>query len=703
MKLASVFPSLSRRTVGLLVALGLLTVFQLHLLYGLHVSKDLPLWDEAAYLGWGDEFLQDGRVGSITNAPAYHILYAAVISVTGLLPSFFAMQYLLKLTLTALVFLLVFRFSKSATLSLLLGGFFACSYYHLHIDVLVYYSALIPYLAAILVARRAPVLSLGLSFLAGLGRLEYMAVPAIHLLFLFLQRERFDAGLQRPWAPRILAGVPAALVWIFNGFVLTRISVWQFSNRVWFAWSQNYAFFRYLTGRDGGSNPWLDHQLIAQRDFPNAGSLLEACKVNPTAVLEHTWFNIRELPGYLAAFAVSVPETGHWRNTSLAVLGTIAVVGLCALVAGRLGWRGTDDETQKDGDDPAFAAASRNDGAASAAPRISWLGSGIGAQHLELALCIGGMLAAVPGLIVSSKTNYIMSLLPAALFAIGRLHREARQFRWYARWSTPAWAVIALGVGIHTLGGAPVYSAKGARGSVYEDVSTMRAVLQPYRGLKILGVSAGSYLNYLGRNQGHVFVEPLAISPVNGQAVDLSLAGLIRAHNPDVLLINGAWRSSKTYATTVQGFLFDAWEPHALRDGWLYTRRGLILRPRFDQGWYDEEQSKAGVWRWSRGDAAISLTNSVANRPVTFRFQLRSLSGCQCSIRLDGRVLFTGRLEPDSWRNITLQTESLALGTNRLEFHTDVPPVPAGAGDPRLLALCVSAIEVDCAPVRLPK
>lgn len=701
MKLASVFPPLSRRTLGLVVALGLLTVFQLYLLYGLHVSKDLPLWDEAAYLGWGDEFLQDGRVGSITNAPAYHVLYAAVISAAELVPSFFAMQYLLKLTLTALVFLLLVRFSKSVTLSLLLGGFFACSYYHLHIDVLVYYSALIPYLAAILLARPAPMLSLGLSFLAGLGRLEYMAVPVIHLLFLGLSRKAGDREAPSSGWPRLLAAAPATFVWLLNGFILSRISVWQFSNRVWFAWSQNYAFFRHLTGRDAGGNPWLDHQFIAQRDFPTAGSLLEACTVNPAAVLEHTWFNVRELPGYLAAFAVSVPEAGRWRHASLFVLGAIALVGVAALATGRIA-RKTAAKGPNDGNERTSATTAPvpviGDRGAAAPPARSWtdrLAHASGDRTLELALCVGGVIAAMPGLIVSSKTNYIMSLLPAALFALGRLQEAAAKFRWYARWSPWAWLAFVLVFSGHLLACPAVYSTRRNPGPVHEDVTTMRALLRPFHGLKILGVSSGSYGNYLGRAKGHVFVEPLAISPVNRQAEDLSLAGLIRAHHPDVLLVNAAWRSSKSYAAAVADFSFEGWEPHALRDGFLYTKRGLVLLPVFDHGWYDEEKAEGRVWRWSRGVAAISFNNSVPDRPATFRFRVRSLVGCNCSVLLDGKVVFAGRLEADAWLPVTLQTDALALGTNQLEFRSDEPPVQAAASDPRKLALCVSAIEVD--------
>lgn len=641
--------------------------FQLYHLYGLQVSKDLPLWDESAYIGWGDEFLQDGKVGSITNAPFYHILYAAVISIAGLMPSFHVMQYLLKPTLTLLVFLLCFRFSKSASLSLLLGLFFAFSYYHLNIDIGVYYSALIPYLAAILVARRAPALSLGLSFLAGLGRLEYMAIPLVHLGFLIATRGKKkipQIGLSWRSMP---ASVPAAAVWLFNIFVLTRITVWQFHNRVWFAWSQNYAFFRFSTGRDTGSNPWLDHQFITERDFPNAHSVGEAFAVNPGAVIEHVWFNVRELPAYLAQFVIAHQNADAWRNAPLFVLAVIVGLGVVALLVSR--------------------------------PTKTEVAGGLRANGLELALCLGGIIATAPGLIVSSKTNYIMALVPAALFALGLAHSCASRLGFYARWGAPAWVAVAAVFAMFSFRCPPAYSTKGEKGPVYRDVVTMRTVLRPFKGLRILGVSTASFVNYLGRENGHVFIEPLAISPINSQVSDFSLAGLIRANDPQVLLINSTWRSSKSYGAAVDGFSFDGWDNHPLVDGELYTRKGLVLHPAFDARWFEGETLGGSTWRWSSGNAGIGLSNTIAGRSVTLRFRLGSIVDRSIEILLNANVIFAGRLGADTHREVELKIDALPAGENFLEFRTDRPPAHPANGDSRELAFRVENLEVVYGPI----
>lgn len=731
---------LDRSKRALVAALVLVLGFQFYLLYGLHVSKDLPLWDESAYIGWGDEFLQDGKVGSITNAPFYHVLYAGVISIAGLLPSFWVMQYALKPLLTMLVVLLVFRFSRSAALSLLLGVIFAYSYYHVHIDVLVYYSALIPYVAAILIARRAPLLSLGLSFLAGLGRLEYMAVPVVHLLFLLVAnraslrsstfaeasadkctglpeagrplhgrpcenaaqvaetvrflRERLRFPTKRSRVPlqipregdalpvftpsdeerdgserhlgftwrRVLAALPAAAIWLLNGFILTRITVWQFHNRVWFAWSQNYAFFRYLTGRDAGSNPWLDHQFIAERDFPNAHSVSEAFAVNPTAVLEHTWFNLRELPGYLAAFAISDHHAGAWKHAPLLLLGVIAALGLVAWLV-----RCRRDELP-----------------------TAWLRR----NALEFVLCLGGIVAAAPGLIVSSKTNYIMSLLPAVLAGICLLHLSATRFFFYSRWSAAALAIIATTLAGHSLVRTPAYATDRERGPVYQDAVAMRTILAPFSGLRILGVSTASFVNYLGRENGHLFIEPLAISPINRQADDVSLQTLVDVHRPDVLLINSHWRSSKTYAAAVEGFDFGGWEAHPLRDGMLYTKRGLILRPRFESGWYDQETGGGSTWRWSRGDARVVLDNTIAGRELVVRFHVRSIAPRRLTILLGSTMLFSGELGADTRRSVALSISEAPIGQIRLDFHSDRPAARPASGDPRELGFCIEDLVI---------
>ncbi|HVU24974.1 MAG TPA: hypothetical protein VHE13_12685 [Opitutus sp.] len=653
-------------------------LFQLHHLYGLHVSKDLPLWDESAYLGWGDKFLATWKVGSITNSPFYHVLYGAVIAVTGLMRAFFAMQYLLKLTLTALLFGLVYRFSRSVALSVLLGVIFAYSYYHLDIDVGVYYGAMIPYFAAILVARRWPGLSLGLSFLAGLGRLEYMAVPAVHLVFLVAMRvcdggktemRGEDGG--RKGRPTVLGAVPAVAVWVLNGFVLTRVTVWQFHNRVWFAWSQNYAFFRYQTGRDSGGNPWLDHQFIAERDFPHAHSLAQAFAVNPTAALQHTWFNLSELPGYLGAFAIAHENSGAWRYAPLYALA--AVVGAMA-IAVVMAW-------------PGKAAVRR----------------GLKARGLEIALCAGGIVAAAPSVIVSTKTNYIMSIVPATLLVVAGLHVLARRSGWYARWSGPALLAIAAAYAAFSFCWPAAYSTKRKHGPVYRDAMTMRAVLEPYRGLRLLGTSTASYINYLGWKNGDTFIEPLAISPINQQATDMSLAGLIRAHDPDVLLINSTWRSSKTYAEALKGFDFADWIPHRLVDGVLYTKRGLPIGVEFDGGWFDAEQGRGRTWRWSRGDAGIDLRNGFAGRHVTLDFWLKTTMAREVTITLGGEELFAGALEPGVRKHARLPVDSLPLGVTKLEFRTAQPPVPAPGNDPRKLAFAVEEFAVVCGPPARPR
>lgn len=707
------------RRIGLLIAVAFAAAVQAWHLWGVHVAKDLPLWDESAYIGWGDEFLQDGTVGSITNSPFYHVLYGIVIRAVGVLSSFYAMQYLLKLALTMLVVLLMHWFSRSVALSAFVGVVFAFSYYHLNCEVLVYYSALVPYLAAILVARHAPALSLGLSFLAGLGRLEYMAVPIAHLGFLLIAHGRSlrsvffgpasgspcegsqdqrgalgEAGQEGvaqddqtsdPSAAsrrrrRLLGVAPAVAVWGFNLFVLTRVTVWQFHSRVWFAWSQNYAYFRHLTGRDHGGNPWLDHQTIAQRDFPGADSLGEALAVNPIAVLEHTWFNLRELPRYLAGFVISDDHVG-WQTAPLWVLAALAAVGVVA-------WLGTVFERRRQ---------TRDSAGSMRAGRIS-LKRGVGRwcrlDNVELVLCLAGVVAAWPGLIVSTKANYIMSLVPLAVIALGFAHRQAGRLGWYHRWSATVMLALAVIFPAYAVASPSPYSTTYQLGPVHEDVLTLRRTLEPFRGLKILGVSSASYVNYLGRERHHVFIEPLAISPVNHQAEDLSLRGLVNQHQPDVLLINSQWRGSNSFTTAMAGFSFEGWERVALRDGELWLRRGLMLHPTFQSGWHEEERSGAESWRWSSGDASIEIENAYVARATVIRFAMRSAGARDYEVRVNSRTLARGRLEVDSWRSFELPVESLAVGRNRLELRSrqlaDKMP-----GDDRPLVFCVRDLEID--------
>src|SRR5690606_15888257 len=158
-----------------------------------------------------------------------------------------------------------------------------------------------------------------------------------------------------------------------------------------------------------------------------------------------------------------------------------------------------------------------------------------------------------------------------------QLHRVGLRLQKYGRWSEPLLIGIAAIFAIHSLARPVAYTTEAQRGPVYRDVMTMRQVLEPYHGLKILGVSTASFVNYLGRANGHLFIEPLAISPINPQAEDLSLDALVGRHDPDVLLINSHWKSSRSYETALAGFSFENWDAHPLADGTLYLRKGLKL------------------------------------------------------------------------------------------------------------------------------
>ena len=58
-------------------------VVQFLLLYPLHTTMDLPIWDEAIYVGHGARFLHGDTLGAIFISPVYILLYSSLIKIFG--------------------------------------------------------------------------------------------------------------------------------------------------------------------------------------------------------------------------------------------------------------------------------------------------------------------------------------------------------------------------------------------------------------------------------------------------------------------------------------------------------------------------------------------------------------------------------------------------------------------------------------------
>ena len=645
-----------------------MAAFQIFHLYGLHTSKDLPLWDEAAYIGWGDEYLQDGKTGSIANAPFYHILYGGLVSLFGVVKSFYAMQYLMKTCVAILFYFVAARFSNSIALSLFTALVLSYSEYHLGAEVLVYYGAFAPFLAAIIAIRNRPALGLAFAALAALSRLEYLAVffagSAILLLERFLPksgtqpRSEYDFKRIGQWGSTTAA-------WGLAVYVISTISVWALGNRIWFAWSQNFAYFRTATGKVVGINPWLEHTSITQAEFPGATSLGEAWDLNPLAVLGHTWFNLSSIPTHLANYFQTPSQFLLPSSLSVFFFLLLFAIGIVILTVNK--------------------------------DYRSRIGSRLLSLHRELFLCLGGLVATTPAFIVTTRPRYISSLIPIATLALLlSFHPKALSKRASKNISIALLTLSAVFIAISALSSAvyPVLASK-ERMPVRDNIERIAEVLEPFRELKLLGVSTVSYVNYLGKEKNHQFVEIHAISPVIDEKPDRSLKTLIEENDPDVILVNSLWRADPEFDISMATYPLDDWPQVPLRDGILYLKPGLALLPGYKGNWHQWEESPKARWRWTSGNASIELTNEDSARKAILSLDLQAYG------ERNIRVLFGGRTVLDkSFRNgesvsIGPLEVNLQIGRNRLEISSREPAQKAPGGDPRMLSFRIINFHLE--------
>lgn len=662
----------SRRALWIGLAACFVVLFQLIHLYGLHDSKDLPLWDEATYLGWGDSYLSTGYLKSVTNSPPYQALYGLLIAGFGLVDSFYAMQYLMKIVVSLLVFLTAAHLSRSTLFGLVFALFFAYSAFHVHAEVLVYYGALAPLLGAVLTIKRWPLLGLGLAVLSALGRLENAAIASVAIGILAI-----DAYLSRR-APNDSPPSPGgswsgwtatAAVWLVNGYLLSRITVWELHNRVWFAWSQNFAYFRVATGQIEGVNPWLEHTTITQSEFPGADSLSDAWARNPSAVLEHTWFNLAEIPGNLAeyirplsdAFAISILPALVWLS----------------IIAGGLMW--------------AFADSSY----------LMAVRFRLRERWREVALCLAGAAAAAPALIVTTRTPYITSLLPIAILAPAVFWHPDALKTTGRKLANAALVAITLFFAASSLLAPRAYPPTESKPPIRDNVERVRSALADHSELTILGVSAASYISYLGASSRHRFVSIHAISPIVDEQSDRNLKTLIESNDPDAILVDGDWMSDPSLVNSMEDYSLSDWVAVPLRDGTLYLKPGLKLSPQFKGPWHGPETNEQSSWRWAQDDARIQFSNSIPNRMAIVRFTLQPYGDRDLSVSFGDRILIDQPVSSGALIEVGPVVLELTVGTNTITIRTDNPPEAPATNDNRLLAYRVIDLKVE--EVKEPK
>lgn len=526
-----------------LVGGGLIGLVQIWFLAPLHQTMDLPLWDEAGSMAGGAAFLKGDGLGYVVNSPLPKLVYAVLIAIFGPAGSVFAHHYLVKTALTVVLFLLAARLAGSVLVGLVLAGVWAVSVFSLDYPILVYQSGLVWYgLGLFVIARNLP-LGLALIILATLTRLEYefVAIPLIV----------FVAGalLSGRWKPRPIgrAGWGLAIL----GFALVlfvggQLSGWNLGgHRGWLAVKQHYALRLWMTGEFPGQNPFLEYNLVTDRDFPGAESLGEAARINRAALVEHIGWNLRELP---TAFAELFRPVGAGKFPYRLPIAVTLLLGLVGLVE-MLRWPGRG---------------------------LGRLGALVRRQPMATIAVLGGLLVIAPGIIVLAKSPYLLPIVPLALAGVAFFYRLGTVRPIASR----AGVLLALFLVVSALVTSPrPFTFTSRPRTVLRTVEALDAVLPAEGEVVLLGVAATSYLPYLGADRLSVFdpLWPAAAHAVNPEEARINR--LIERYDPDLIMIDSNWRRSSYFDPDGAARLPQlGWSGTPLPDG------NLWIRPSFPSG-----------------------------------------------------------------------------------------------------------------------
>jgi len=538
----------------------LIAVLQLLLLYPLHSTMDLPSWDEALYMGQGEQFLHGGGLGSLASSarsplgsPFYALLYSFAVRALGTVDSIFFMHYFVKIGVSLALLLFLSTYLKNRLAALLLTMVWVASSVSLNEHVLVYHAALGVFLVALTCLEPYPLAAVSLLYLCTLTRLEYLfPAVALTLYFLWSNQKRDRKGAGRLSEPRPESSerarrnrtfrkpelVAAASVGMLLVFLLLNLSDFNVGgNRTWFAFNQNYSRHEVEAGRFD-VNPFIDSNLVIQADFPGAHSLGDAFSTNPKAFVQHVARNVAMLPK--ESVRVVIPfASGVSLGVMLAGLGAFALAGLVG-----------------------------------AGERRNLLRNFTEALRAETLVCIATMsslLALLPILLVYPQPHHTLILVPFLLFWPGLLVVRAadpssgrtRQIL------VAATAVFALGI---VLSPKP-YAPAGNPRPILAEIQQLTE-LWPKRPMRLLGLGSLWYASYLGC-QKVLPIEPLGT--VNGQPLEPgsdNLAIMIDRHHPDVVLINEELLTSKNFNKASLAVLSPTeWTAHPVGRGTFYFRR----------------------------------------------------------------------------------------------------------------------------------
>lgn len=497
-------------------------VLQFLLLYPLHDTMDLPLWDEALYMGMGGGFIHGGTLGPVSGSPIYSLLYAPFVKIFGTISSVFYMQYFVKIGVSTLFLLFLVQRLQSRLLALLLTLIWIVSGVNIWETVLVYHVALGIFLLALIFSNRHRPLTLLLLCLCTLTRLEYLFPTVVYCGYLILTtisgRRSKQTELPSSKAAITLPRFVVFVVVVLLSYVAINVDGWEPGRgRTWFAFSQNYARHE-VEAKRYALDPYIDSNIVIQDDFPAANSLTEAFLINPKAFSKHLLRNIDCLPKAIMTFGLPYKHIGTTFGLLYSLLLGTALTSIL------------------------YAAVNH---------QRQFLGGGlhvIREQRDVFHLTLMSLPALIPSLFVYATPHYTLIMAPFCLLWLGfgclhtlKVINSVKFTRWILVVLNSLFILLILVA-------TKPYSSKSPDRPVYAQVTRL-IEMWPEGKVRFMGVGASSYGHYIG-SQKVLSLEPLAT--VYGGRIDSgsgNLRTLIERHNPDAVLINKSLVDSKNFDT----------------------------------------------------------------------------------------------------------------------------------------------------------
>ena len=351
-------------TLSAWVAYPAIALFQLKVLWGAWIYRDLTQGDTASYFQRGLLWHQYGKVDLIWS-PLYTAFYGWCFGITGDVYAATVLHRILIVILVALLVLALFRRLVSPGIAWLAAAWWAVIPYNFDVFE-VHLFAILPLVAAplaVLVWRGPRGRGVALALMAAASVLirNEMAVVAALLAGLFFVWEtryavRFEEGA--PFSLRTLGvayGLPLAACLLLVAFFATRSDIplaqlpRAYEPKHTINMCQAFSFgYKQRHPSEWTKDHWTECSELMQLKFgeplPSLGTMIRR---NPKAVLEHFAWNLRLLPGGLqlslfGAMSGGIsPDYGPvpvWRRRTLfatAVLAVLLAAGIVTRLRGR--------------------------------------------------------------------------------------------------------------------------------------------------------------------------------------------------------------------------------------------------------------------------------------------------------------------------------------------------------------------------------